>query len=91
MCNIEGCGCANIIKIVCCKIHYNNRNFAVDLTVGRIYDAIDWNTQLHTKDYDHRQEYNLVDNFGFRKNISKDYFKLLSEVRNDRIDEIFND
>jgi len=82
MCNIEGCGCIYPLKVICIY------SFLGHFTIGKIYDAIDMENQLHVKQ---TKNYNLVNDGGFRESISKEHFKLLSVLRDERIDDILND
>jgi hypothetical protein len=76
--------CCQKVQVVC----INNDNKPSILTVGKIYDAIDMETQTHvTKS----KEYNLTSDDGFRDNHSKHLFITLSEFREERINKILED
>lgn len=58
------------------------------LTIGKIYEAIDMETQTHvTKSW----TYNLVSDDGYRESHSKYLFKTLAIIREERINEILED
>lgn len=58
------------------------------LTVGKIYEAIDMQTQKHVMQTKH---YNLISDDGFRDSHKKELFITLAEFRQHRIDEILED
>jgi hypothetical protein len=88
-CNIEGCSCQAKIKIVCISTYFDpGLNLNKEITLNKIYDAIDMETQKHVSK---SHTYRIINNLGYISTHYKDYFKLLSELRDERIDEILND
>jgi len=47
-CDIEGCSCQNKIKVVCISTYFDpGLNLNKDITLNKIYDAVDMVTQNH--------------------------------------------
>jgi hypothetical protein len=78
------CKCCQRVQVVC----INNVQLERLLTIGKIYEAIDMETQTHvTKSW----TYNLVSDDGYRESHSKYLFKTLAIIREERINEILED
>jgi hypothetical protein len=80
----EGCKCCQEVQVVC----ISNQEMSSILIVGKIYEAIDMETQKHVMQTKH---YNLISDDGFRDSHKKELFITLAEFRQHRIDEILED
>ena len=84
----KNCNCCTKVKVIC--IGDPSGLFTDELfllTNGKIYDAIDMKTQEHVIK---TEDYNLVDDQGYRSNYKKKYFITLAEYRQQQIEDILN-
>ncbi len=88
-CEIKDCSCQTKIKIVCVSTYFDPKfNLNKDITLYKIYDAVDMETQNHVIK---SHTYRITNDYGYISTYYKSYFRLLSELRDERIDEILND
>ena len=76
-----------MIKLVCIKTytHYSPKN----ITVGKIYESFQW-VSIQNSPLVDVSWVNIIDDTGFVKSHPKEYFKLLSEVRNDTLTQLLS-
>lgn len=84
----NGCDCCTKLKVICVLSIINPKTYKHELTLNKIYDAIDMETQTHVRK---TKTYNLIDDTGFRTSCDKSYFITLAEYRETQINEIFMD
>lgn len=72
-------------KVVCINnIANKNENYTMCLTLGKIYDVIE-----KERHYDFTA-YKILDDKGYMRSYFSKYFKKISDIRNEKIDNILN-